>query len=301
MSIQTEIDRINTSVAAAYEVLEGLGATMPTAQTVDNLAATAATIPKPGCRVNLLDNSDFCNPVNQRGSERYTSGYACDRWRVYNATTVVEIGSGCISISGTEVGLWQVVPNVGSKVYTFAARLRNGETHFAVGTFEAGAISPSGLLHFNNSSVGMSAVCLGAGEWIWAALYEGEYTANTLPVYQPKGYGAELAECQRHYRRIGATNRNTVLAVGIGYTESAMYIPIQGIQMRGAYSVNAVTDISTIKTTNTTLSNAVAVTGLTAYNAHDTAVSILVNGTFVRGTPYTVWLNNGVIEISAEL
>ena len=35
----------------------------------------------------------------------------------------------------------------------------------------------------------------------WAALYEGSYTADTLPAYQPKGYAAELAECQRYYRR----------------------------------------------------------------------------------------------------
>ena len=33
----------------------------------------------------------------------------------------------------------------------------------------------------------------------WAALYEGEYTAETLPPYIPKGYGAELAECMRYF------------------------------------------------------------------------------------------------------
>lgn len=33
----------------------------------------------------------------------------------------------------------------------------------------------------------------------WAALYEGAYTADTLPPYVPKGYAAELAECQRYY------------------------------------------------------------------------------------------------------
>ena len=41
---------------------------------------------------------------------------------------------------------------------------------------------------------------------IWAALYEGEYTAETLPEYQPKGYGAELAECQRYYQIRSANN-----------------------------------------------------------------------------------------------
>ena len=36
----------------------------------------------------------------------------------------------------------------------------------------------------------------------WAALYEGEYTLDTLLEYQPKGYGAELAECQRYYYKL---------------------------------------------------------------------------------------------------
>ena len=33
----------------------------------------------------------------------------------------------------------------------------------------------------------------------WACLYEGTYTAETLPPYVPKGYAAELAECQRYF------------------------------------------------------------------------------------------------------
>ena len=33
----------------------------------------------------------------------------------------------------------------------------------------------------------------------WAALYEGAYTADTLPAYQPKGHAAELADCQLYY------------------------------------------------------------------------------------------------------
>ena len=34
--------------------------------------------------------------------------------------------------------------------------------------------------------------------FVWAALYEGAYTADTLPPYFPKGYAEELAECQRY-------------------------------------------------------------------------------------------------------
>ena len=39
----------------------------------------------------------------------------------------------------------------------------------------------------------------GTGDIFWAALYEGTYTADTLPPYVPKGYAAEMMECQRYY------------------------------------------------------------------------------------------------------
>ena len=44
---------------------------------------------------NLLINSDFRNPINQRGQTSYTtSGYTVDRWRTVNATSVtVQEGS----------------------------------------------------------------------------------------------------------------------------------------------------------------------------------------------------------------
>lgn len=46
MSIQSEIDRIAQNVADTYDALEAAGATMPAAQTSDNLPATAASVPK---------------------------------------------------------------------------------------------------------------------------------------------------------------------------------------------------------------------------------------------------------------
>lgn len=34
----------------------------------------------------------------------------------------------------------------------------------------------------------------------WVALYEGEYTLNSLPPYIAKDYAVELTECQRYYK-----------------------------------------------------------------------------------------------------
>ena len=39
----------------------------------------------------------------------------------------------------------------------------------------------------------------------WIALYEGEYTKDTLPKYRPKNFSAELMECMRYYQ-IRSTN-----------------------------------------------------------------------------------------------
>ena len=47
----------------------------------------------------------------------------------------------------------------------------------------------------------------------WAALYEGSYDASTLPAYQPKGYAAELAECQRYFERLGVAASEILGAV----------------------------------------------------------------------------------------
>ena len=49
-------------------------------------------------------------------------------------------------------------------------------------------------------------IIVAAGESVtiqWAALYEGAYTADTLPAYVYKGYAAELAECMRYYQVFG--------------------------------------------------------------------------------------------------
>ena len=61
----------------------------------------------------------------------------------------------------------------------------------------------------------------------WMALYEGEYTAETLPEYHPKGYAHELLECQRYYVEIDH------YALGTGYSGSGgdvtifINVPIQ--------------------------------------------------------------------------
>lgn len=148
---------------------------------------------------NLLDNSDFRNPVNQRGASSYTGNvYTIDRWALWWDDTTN--GTLTINDDGITVTKWlfQNLENVDpDKEYTFAVSTANG-LHVVSGkpseSATDGVISliVNGYVQVNVNN---------PGKMYWAALYEGSYTADTLPTYVPKGYGAELAECRRYYRR----------------------------------------------------------------------------------------------------
>lgn len=145
---------------------------------------------------NLLDNSDFRNPVNQRGATSCTGAwsYFIDRWVAENAT--VTIGDAGVAI--TDGYLTQRVPkeriNANSS-YTLAACDEGGIIY--VGN------NAGDVLGIEDTSYDFVTVKLKSGRtYRWAALYEGEYTAETLPPYVSKGYGAELMECQRYYQKV---------------------------------------------------------------------------------------------------
>lgn len=171
---------------------------------------------------NLLDNSDFTNPVNQRGWNGTTTGYdyTIDRWRSSGPGVSVSVGSGYVAL-GTPAAWyalrqWLPLEYVAGKSVTFAVELDapNTDVYIQIST-SAGSVSAkyaaksgrqivvcSGVIASDSQyalcDIGSRAAASGI-KLYWAALYEGSYTAETLPEYVPKGYGAELAECMRYY------------------------------------------------------------------------------------------------------
>lgn len=154
-----------------------------------------------GVPYNLLDNSDFRNPVNQRGETTYSGNkYTIDRWRTYSVAATVTIGSGYLERADALMQFLDIDPDM---VYTAAVCKADGSVVLTSGAFRSG---------FGNASLGIrcsytNSLCRflmepSLGNVVWAALYEGSYTSDTLPSYQPKGYAAELAECQRYYQII---------------------------------------------------------------------------------------------------
>ena len=176
-------------------------------------AYTDASVRKAAPR-NLLDNSDFSNPVNQRGQTSYTNGYTIDRW--FNQSNgSVSIGDGYLTFTPKDDNANQVwfeqktekCEYLLGKRITLAVEYADGHTEIGNATVShdefsykditgislAFGLIGNGLLRtvlvFRGDSVDLRSI----------ALYEGEYTIDTLPEYQPKGYGAELLECQRYY------------------------------------------------------------------------------------------------------
>ena len=197
---------------------------------------------------NLLDNSDFRNPVNQRGIESGTTvsawKYHIDRWNNYHdADGTISFNTNGIVIN---MHMGQVLNPDSVKtgtVVTAAVKWNDGTIQIARGTitrgnawtwFYSGTQNGSlvGVIDNGDNRTSIFVVQSdGRKTLVWAALYEGAYDASTLPPYQPKGYAAELAECMRYFERIGSAESiilgNTVY-VGSGakaFVFSIKYAP----------------------------------------------------------------------------
>ena len=212
------------------------------------------------CVYNLLDNSDFVHPIAQAGvnGAHGATGYAVDRWRRTSGATVSQAADGLKIVSDKTSWTAGIQQRIEAKrfsdVMTLAVRgvfpvacrlyvyIGSGTTNFGTAYFQGDAeertlvlklTKPEGLtgdevvnvyISPDTGSTGTAAVVR------WAALYEGEYTAETLPPYVPKGYAAELAECLRYYRRITATNETFAgyCANGVSYC----MIPLQTMRIK---------------------------------------------------------------------
>lgn len=154
---------------------------------------------------NLLDNSDFSNPIAQAGMNGMHGSmkYVCDRWISWDANAT--FGSGYITPgSPIDQRLSKTVVDI-NKTYTAAICLSDGTIKAESGTFSNGFGSYALGIYCmkQEGSTDYVTVRLNIGNNVrWAALYEGSYDASTLPAYQPKGCAAELAECQRYYREV---------------------------------------------------------------------------------------------------
>lgn len=246
---------------------------------------------------NLLDNTNFKNLVNQRSKSSYSLDwkYSIDRWvllgtySVSNHTLTFDAGNqtsrfGLDAISymrqGIEkldAGTYTISAGIGDTVYSHS---------FVVGSTVASQAWNMGPFYFvyekfsgvNTQWFGFGVVpgasSPGSVALDWIKLEAGD----TATPYVPKGYGAELAECQRYFKRVGnrgfrgwATNETNVVCCLTLATQMRVKPTITPVGTLTAYDeVSGVTvtmDSSTGSTVDTARITAHG-TGLTAFRTY---------------------------------
>lgn len=169
---------------------------------------------------NLLNDSYFINPINQRGKTSYSgAGYTIDRWRQSNAYSITEVGSGFVLFAASGGIAYprqyvQFFPGMYGKTYTAAVCTTDGaitvasalitedavdaETTLASATIASGVMLRLTKATDSRISVRIDVSDGNSVSLRWAVLYEGAYTKDNLPPYVYRGDAAELLECERY-------------------------------------------------------------------------------------------------------
>ena len=159
---------------------------------------------------NILDNSDFTNLVAQAGigGNHGTIPYAADRWILDSGTVSYAAGVG-LTLNGSITQKLEFPPT------------GNATAFVGMASGEASIIYEDGAVTITSSG----------GVIKWAALYGGVYTETTKPEYQPKGYGAELAECQRYYQNLSTIDNafDVVLNGFVSNTSTTLAVSLPGM------------------------------------------------------------------------
>ena len=159
--------------------------------------------------VNLLDNSDFREPVNTNGKTSYRGlGFGIDRWVVPNDTSAMTVADGFVlfqndhtSASTTFVNRLRIGTLKNGNTYTGVIYLNDGSIISGSGVCVAGGVSLTDPTREVSMKIttgttydsAMLAVNPGkSARVVCAALYAGEYGADSLPPYIPKGFEVEM-------------------------------------------------------------------------------------------------------------
>lgn len=162
---------------------------------------TDAAIARSVFGYNYLDNSDFTDPVNQRGmGSPFMPGYCIDRW-------ICQTGGGgrCglmdggISFTAPGGTLKQILPKALGTDVTPSLGVLSGEYNVSA--------------RYDDSTRTFTITATGNCTIAWAKLEKG----SVATPYVPKGYMVELAECKRYFERF-KFSEGTDMARQISYS-----------------------------------------------------------------------------------
>ncbi len=273
---------------------------------------------------NLLNNSDFRNPVNQRGATTTTAwAYCIDRWLSMTTGVGLAFGASGMTVMGVDASrnaIYQKIANHESilgKAVTLAVKHTGSDkaiilnctlpSAFASTSWTTYATKTAGNvlidIFSSNGALGttLSVTNQSSVTFEWAALYEGTYTEATLPTYVKEKNTVELAECQQYHRQIWQNNN---MVVGYGYVNAATEAVItfdlpQPMRIPPTFTIE---DISTLRIM--CVDGLKGVTGYTVLRAtkNQVAVMFTLNSPSVAYTPCVMRSNSGtVISFNSDL
>lgn len=272
---------------------------------------------------NLLDNSDFRNPINQREKTEYSGGgYTIDRWCFANSAGVLTINDGYVSLS-SGVGYWkQIVEMTPAELgtYTMSLLTNEGELYVTRGTpnHAAGVFLADGsYFYYETTSGGLVAVNIriaasstlnikaiklerGTNQTLARKDSDGSWVLADPPPNRQQ----ELAKCQRYFIRLTKPNNPYSSIVGMGTAVNAstcfcicpVPVPMRDIPKVSAFSSELL---------NKGLANFYSISSVSVYGAYanNQVTLTAASSGLVSGDLYYLVCrrNNGYIDLSAEL
>lgn len=190
---------------------------------------------------NYLLNSDLLHPVNCRGKQSYTgNAFSADCWRGLHDGTVHTLTSNGLAVSGNPANLYQRLDETEfdiSKPCTAAVCDSSGNVSVWSGIPSGTVYSPVCVYHNNGKPLFRAT---GEKTWVWAAVFAGEYTADTLPAYVPAGYAQEQIACQHRAVSVGGLFRYRATQCIGSIIDFAIPLPT-GLRTRPSFDASALT------------------------------------------------------------
>lgn len=212
----------------------------------NDIAGLVTALSKRDRAANLLDNSYFRKPVNTRGKTAYTgaaNAYTIDRWFASTGAVSININASGVNIdnraSETANGhLTQRLEKLLDGTYTLCAStsagmllrtftITNG-TITTINTVNAGIAFTA--VGYNEAGVLTVQIGVQAGNVItayWAALYEGIYTAETVPTIMWEQATAEMLECKQYAVSLGGAYRHRATHITSSAIDFCIPLPVQ--------------------------------------------------------------------------
>lgn len=259
---------------------------------------------------NMIDNSNFKDPVNQRGESSYSSGFTIDRWyfSADGSNASFNVAANGITITNTASNYCnftqyndRVDPNKG---YTFAVCDSKGNISLVNG--RAG-VRVSQNTDFGSLAADMSGanpafiVSVNSGKsvtLVWAAAYEGIFSQSDIPAYTIPRFSDEYINACRYYYVV-TPDDIMVAGIATGTNSFRFNIPLK-VPMR-AEPVLTIGNISWLRNHGTQISDRT----ISQYTISNRKSSVDVNITMTGNSLTTNWAAgaqlSGGVSLNAEI